>query len=129
MTPSQKIKHSILLLAECWGNIALPEVYVVNGENVDKLYEENDRDGNLQDARNEIRSSGTETGLSCEWSNHYDSDAVAAQMHDGSWVGWTYWHGGGKHGQPESIEWIDDAYALDCKEEQVTVTQRTFTKA
>ena len=126
MTPQQKLKHAILLKAVVFENIANPGP--INAANVDQLYEDNDQDWELQDARNEIRCSGTETGLKCDWSRNYESDAVAAQMPDGSWVGWTYWYGGGKHGEPEAVEWIAYAYDLACKEEQVTVTQRTFTK-
>jgi len=33
------------------------------------------------------------------------------------WVGWTYWYGGGKHGEPESVEWMEDAYFVGVKEE------------
>jgi hypothetical protein len=51
------------------------------------------------------------------------------QMPDGTWVGWTYWYGGGKHGEPSAMPWIEDAYNLDCKEERVMMTKRTFTKA
>lgn len=127
MTPQQKIKHLILVRRAALADELAP---VVTAENVDHLYdeaEEND-DGNLQDARSEIRCSGVETGLECDWSRHYESNAVAAQAPDGSWVGWTYWYGGGKHGEPEAIDWIEDAYDLSCIEEQKTVTVRTFTK-
>lgn len=129
MTPEQKIKHAILLLAAQRGNITLQEGQAITADNVDEIYDANDQNWELQDARNEMRASGTKTGLGCESSRHYESDAVAKQMPDGSWVGWTYWYGGGKHGEPEAVDWMDSAYNLDCKEEQVTVTQRTFTKA
>ena len=126
MTPQQKLKHAILLKAADFDNITLCEA--VTAANVDRLYEQKDLNWQLQDARNEIRCSGTETGLKCDWNRNYESDAVAAQMPDGSWVGWTYWHGGGKYGEPEAVEWIAHAYDLACEEKQVTVTQRTFTK-
>lgn len=127
MTPAQKIKHLILIRR---ADLADEPAPVVTAENIDQLFdeaEEND-DGNLQDARSEIRCSGVETGLECDWSRHYESDAVAAQAPDGSWVGWTYWYGGGKHGEPEAIDWIEDAYNLSCIEEQKMVTVRTFSK-
>lgn len=127
MTPEQKIKHLILNRRAELADESAP---VVTAENVDDLYEEaetND-DGNLQDARNEVRCSGIETNLGCDWSRHYESKAVAAQAPDGSWVGWTYWYGGGKHGEPEAIDWIEDAYDVACVEEQKIVTARTFTK-
>lgn len=127
MTPEQKIKHLILNRRAELADESAP---VVTAENVDDLYEEADinDDGNLQDARSEVRCSGIETGLKCDWSRHYESNAVAAQAPDGSWVGWTYWYGGGKHGEPEAIDWVEDAYDVACTEEQKMVTVRTFTK-
>ena len=81
-----------------------------------------------QDIQEEISECGVETGLDCEFSRYYDSEAVAAQMSDGTWVGWTYWTGGGKHGEPSSVPWIEDAYYVDCAEEEKMVVVRTFTK-
>lgn len=125
MTPQQKLKHLILNKAAEFGAIEIGEV---TAENVDELYDECEASGDIQDAKYEVRCSGTETGLQCDWSRHYESDAVAAKTPDGSWVGWTYWYGGGKHGEPEAIDWIEDAYDLDCVEEEKVVTVRTFTK-
>ena len=111
MTPQQKIKHAIIKLVSEWeddtGLLAS-----VTPQNVDEIYELLDEEDLVQDARNEFRCTGIETGLPCELSRHYESEAVAAQMPDGSWVGWTYWHGGGKHGEPEAIDWIEDAYGV-----------------
>jgi hypothetical protein len=126
MTPEQKIKHLILIKHAEWTKAPLPEV---NAGNVDALYDEtNGDDYELQDAINEVRCSGEETGLKCEWSRHYESDAVAAQAPDGSWVGWTYWHGGGKHGEPEAIDWMDSAYDVVVTGEQ-TIIKRIFARA
>lgn len=62
-----------------------------------------------------------ETDLPAEWDRNYESKSVAKQLYDGRWVGYTYWYGGGKHGSPEVIEWIDDAYYLDAEEVVTTV--------
>lgn len=126
MTPEQKLKHAILLCAVEMGNIN-PIETPVTAENVDALFDESNEGWELQDARNEMRSGQVETGINCEWSRHYESKAVAAQMPDGSWVGWTYWYGGGKHGEPGAIDWVDSAYDLICTEEVKTMTVRTFT--
>lgn len=124
MTPQQKLKHAILTVVARWSKQPLPEF---SADTIDAAYDAADEDY-LQDARNEVRSGQVKTGLDAEYSRHYESESVAAKMHDGSWVGWTYWFGGGKHGEPESIDWMDDAYALDCVEKQEMVTVRTFTK-
>lgn len=83
----------------------------------------------MSEGDNEVRCNyDCETNIRREYSRHYESMSVAKKMGDGSWVGWTYWYGGGKHGQPESIDWISDAYELDCKEEEKVVIVREFTK-
>lgn len=69
------------------------------------------------DVQEELRRGEVETGLSCDSSRHYSSKAVVAQMLDGSWVGWTYWFGGGKHGEPGSMPWMETAYSVIMREE------------
>lgn len=81
----------------------------------------------LHDIKSGFRSGTYETGIECDWSRHYESKAVATQMLDGSWVGWTYWYGGGKHGEPGAIEWIDGAYDVTVREETRVV--KVFEKA
>lgn len=125
MTPEQKLKWAILNKAAEFSKTPEP---AATESNVDGLYDAlREADGHW-DAQNEVRCSGTDTGLEAEYSRHYESDAVAAKMPDGSWVGWTYWHGGGKHSEPEAMDWMNSAYNLNCKEEEKTVTVRTFTK-
>lgn len=124
MTPEQKIKSAILAVVARWNKQAPA---ALSADNIDAVYGDADPD-HIQDAKEEIRGSGIETGLPCEWSRHYESKAVAAKMPDGTWVGWTYWYGGGKHGEPSAIDWMDDAYDLDCTEEEQVVTVRTFAK-
>ena len=103
------------------------ELPVITSENIDALYDEREED--WQDARDEVRCSGIETGIeSKQWSRHYECEEVTAQCPDGKWVGWTYWHGGGKYGVPSEVEWIDDAYDVDVVEEEKVVTVRTFTR-
>ena len=125
MTPEQKIKHAILvrdaeLIEE---ELDTPRI---TKDNIDELYDEN---ADLCDAEEEIRRGEVETGIPCDWSRHYESKSVAAKMPDGSWVGWTYWYGGGKHGEPYAVDWMELAYDLDCKEEEKLVIVQTFTKA
>lgn len=124
MTPEQKIKHAILQIIASWDEEPAPDV---TAENVDELYDAAD-ESYVQGARNEIRSGEYKTNLPCNLSNNYESEAVAARMPDGSWVGWTYWYGGGKHGSPEDMDWMDGAYGLDCAEEEKVVIVRTFKK-
>lgn len=94
MTPEQKIKHLILLKASEWDGEELGEV---NANNVDELYDRLVESDGHWDAKSEVRSGHVETDIECERSRHYESKSVASKMPDGSWVGWTYWYGGGKH--------------------------------
>jgi hypothetical protein len=125
MTPKQKIKHAIIAKTYEWMKKELP---FVTDDNIDELYDDLFENDDHWDAMNEIREGEVETDLPCEYSRHFETKSVAAKMPDGSWVGWTYYYGGGKHAEPEAIEWISCAYDLDCKEEKKTVIVRTFTK-
>lgn len=68
-----------------------------------------------------------ETDIDHDWSRHYEAKSVAKQLNNGKWVGYTYWFGGGKHGEPEAIDWIPDSYFLNC--EVKVVEKNFFTKA
>jgi hypothetical protein len=125
LTPEQKIKHAILERAREDDNIAYDAE--ITADNVDALYQKLEDDQLHWDYVSEMRGRGVDTGLKCEWSRHYESKAIAAKMPDGSWVGWTYWYGGGKHSEPEAIDWMNEAYDLDCKEEEKMLVVRTFT--
>lgn len=114
MTPTQKIKWLALAVAARWNGTSPPPYPC---ENVDDLYAEADVDDGMRDAINDVRCSGEETGLCTERAGYYENSAVAKQLPDGSWVGWTYWYGGGKHGEPESIPWMEDAYDVTAREE------------
>ena len=132
MTPVHLLKWAILRKAASWGQFELADD-PLTPEQIDALYEEHDKDWGLQDAREEIRASGTRTDVRdpTPWTrglDNYENQSSAMQAPDGTWVGWTYWYGGGKYAEPSAIPWLDYAYALSCEEKQVTITQRTFTK-
>lgn len=125
MTPEQKVKWLILQVAARFNKTNAPEYPC---ENVDQLYDSLVANDEHWDAKSEVRCSGIETGLECDYSRHYESSAVAMQMPDGSWVGWTYFYGGGKHSEPSAIEWMEHAYDVTCTEEEKVVVVRTFSK-
>lgn len=125
MTPEQKVKALILIRYRQWGNT----VPGLTKDTINVTWQKLQEMDNVRDAMNDVRSSGDNTGLpERQWSRNYESDEVGAKMPDGSWVGWTHWHGGGKHGEPEAIDWISDAYHIECKAEQKMVIVRTFAK-
>lgn len=126
MTPEQCIKHMIIALTDRWdGKETDP---LMSADDIESRYSELEESDAHWDAMSEVRCSGIETGLDCDYSRHYESDAVAAKAPNGQWVGWTYWYGGGKHGDPGSIDWMEYAYFVDCVEEEKVQVVRTFTK-
>lgn len=125
MTPEQKIKHAIINRSAEWNDEKPP---VIDINNVDDAYEELVEKDEHWDALYEMREGQVETNLPSESSRHYESKSVAMQAPDGTWVGWTYWYGGGKHAEPDAIDWIDVAYDLNCTEEEKVVVVREFTK-
>lgn len=126
MKPANKIRREIL----CWA--VRDDVFDCEGppetdEQVEEAYDSFVRTGDYWDYESEFRGGEVKTGLPCESSLHYESEAVAAKL-PGGWVGWTRWFGGGKHGSPGSIDWMEDAYDLECLEEERLVVVRTFKK-
>lgn len=128
-TAEQKVKYLVLGVHARFNDGEVAPLADLTGEEIDDAYQGLVDADEHWDAQSEVREGEFETGLKCDWSRHYESKAVAAKLPDGSWVGWTYWYGGGKHGEPEAIEWMDSAYDLTCTEEEKVVTVRTFSKA
>lgn len=124
MTPQQKLRWAVLAVEAGWAKLPAPEYPCPN---VDELYER--EDACHGDAKEEVRQGKEKTGLRTEYSRHYESRGVAMQMPDGSWVGWTYWYGGGKHGEPEAVDWMGYAYDVDFHEEEKLVVVRTFSRS
>lgn len=137
-TAPQKLMHYVMLRASDWepGILQLLQLWATNpsGEGIEAAYDtalEKFPDA-MQDAHSECREGQAKTELPVQADyrllRHYEAYSVAASMPDGSWVGWLYWHGGGKHGEPGGIDWVEDAYQLNVSEEERVVVVRTFTK-
>ena len=118
MTPTQKLKREIILKCRSWsGDAASGEFVPITDENVEALYNAagDDFPNCFYDAREEIRGGGERSGISKpNYSRHYESDEVALRCCDETWIGWTYWHGGGKHGEPSAVPWMEEAYDVVC---------------
>lgn len=128
MTPEQKIKYLMLAVSARWQKMPAPDYSAMTGDDIDAAYEALVSEDRHWDAKSETREGEVETGLPADGGRHYEAKAVAARLPDGSWVGWTYYYGGGKHSDPDSIDWMDDAYDLSCTEEVKTMTVRTFSQ-
>lgn len=121
MNAEQLIKKAIILRTIEMGYCTLEDRVNITEDNIEDIWDDCD----YYDAMYELRGGEVETNIEAPYSRYYESRSVAACV-DGEWVGWTYWYGGGKHGDPEAIDWVNYAYKLDCKEEQKVVTVRTF---
>ena len=124
-TPEQKIMLKVLhnVAGDIEGDTSFDEI---TSDNIDEVWEDNY--DLVRDELYEFREGEVETDLPTKSSRHYECHEVASQMVDGSWVGWTYWYGGGKHGCPEDMDWMTGAYNLDCVEEEKVMIVRTFNK-
>ena len=118
MTAAQKIKWKILL---GYGNEYLEEGVAITPEYIDESFAIAKKYICLS-----YRSEGIKTDLFAPYSRNYECEIVADEMPDGSWVAWPYWHGGGKHGDPGSIPWIEDAFEVETWE--TTKVVRCFRK-
>ena len=126
MTAEQAIKQQIMrnVSACTYTNFEYDPVNDIDSEwerlydtDLDSLYEA------LSDFRYDYQY---ETGLPCPSCRHYECKAVATMLDNGQMVGYNYWFGGGKHGEPSEVEWLDGAYFLDSHIETREV--RVFTK-
>lgn len=83
----------------------------------------------FQDSLSEIREGQIETEIRPESSRNYETKSVASNIF-GVWVGWTYFYGGGKHGDPDAAhDWVNNAYILDIvSEKEVVIVTREFKK-
>jgi len=86
------------------------------------------------DAESEFRYSGDEVsikGLEVDGGRHYEAKRVAKKIRDGSYISWVFYYGGGKHAQPEIIDWMreeDGASLVNCVETEKLVTVKDFSK-
>lgn len=137
MLASEKIKRTILFnflknnndIEEEDFDKKLLEIDVTNPEvNISELWDELEGKYYLQDDISEFREGQFTTQLPSQSSRHYEAIEVASKMFDNSYVGWTFWYGGGKYGCPDEVEWMDEAYELTLKEEEKVVTVRTWSK-
>lgn len=127
MNAQQLIKYDILcLLAKYNDSIDVTEM---TPEIINFLFEDDEIiEGIYENGLiDEVRNSGIETNIPAGYSRHYESKSVAKQIR-GQWVGWTYWYGGGKYSNTESIDWIENVYLLNCTEKEEVVITRNFEK-
>lgn len=86
----------------------------------DKRYESwIEREEILYGAIEEVRRSGTPTNNIVVEGRYYCSREVVKRITGlcRVFLAWTYYFGGGKYGEPDEVEWMDDCYLVKEKEE------------
>jgi hypothetical protein len=127
LTASQKIKVWIIKTACGLYDLSEPEFL---SDDFDEFYDDFSEEFQdaIQDAEYECRCGGVDCNLDLGiYSRHYEVDTKAHKMHDGSWVAWPYFYGGGKHGDPDSYDWVSAAKNVNCTEKEVVKIERDFT--
>lgn len=133
LTPQDYIHKGIIEEVLSWGDVTLNCELTL--KNASEIYNDPEEyftgvdypSDHIYESYQDYRSSGEECNILPKiYSRHYEVDYVVKEI-DGKWVGWNYWYGGGKHAEPEAIDWIGDAEFVKVQsEEVVTVVQRTF---
>lgn len=119
LTAEQYLKRAALNKMADWDEDYRPKMN--SAEEIETSFEDAEEVDDYWDALEDVRSDGQDTGFKTEYSRNYESKSIAAEVEPGIWVGWTYWYGGGKHGQPEEIEWMEHAYFVNVTTETRTV--------
>jgi hypothetical protein len=127
LTPTQLIKKLIVqnIIKHDRGDFG--QQPTETGEEIDAAFDLAVEKGIHWDWMNEVRDTGINTNLPAPYNRNYETE-IHAHLIDNQWVGFVYYFGGGKHGNPEEIEWMEDAFFLDCEEEEKVVVVRTFSK-
>lgn len=84
----------------------------------------------VREVINEFRESGEEIDDKVEQDRYYCYQDVSRKITglDDLYLGWTYYFGGGKYGEPEEVEWMEDCYLLKCKEVEETRIVKVYEK-
>tara|TARA_R110000772_G_scaffold249530_2_gene363975 strand:- start:89485 stop:89895 length:411 start_codon:yes stop_codon:yes gene_type:complete len=127
ITAPNAIKRELIELA----GLKIHGEILNTNEQIEACYSKNEQfdTGALQDTRNDFREGQEETGIQALFSRNCETKSVAYFLKDGTWVGWTYYYGGGKHSYADEIEWVENAYYLECDSVERVVEVKVFTKS
>ena len=130
MKAEYKIKRHILVHKDTPPGLSYDEMMLATAteEMIDELWDNCDLDDELY----EFRESGVDAafveGVMQPISRHYEIDVVYRRLVCGSFVGWFYYHGGGKHSEPEAYDWLSTSFNLNVVSER-KIVEYTFAKA
>ena len=136
LTPQDYINYQVLTeMLECGMELTLTRGIVLSLSNATEISEDLQEyiegsdypEDYFTNELNCLRESGDECNIPPkEYSRHYEVDYVVKEI-EGKWIGWNYWYGGGKYGEPDTIDWVSDSEFVEvASEDVVTVVKRTF---
>lgn len=127
ITAKQEAQRLILSQLGQWSQ----EAKLLDGipdDQIDSLWNEFSDD--LQDARNEVRHAGQEVSeitsrAHYSWERNYEVEVRVIKLVGSKGLAYNFMSGGGKHGEPESYPWWDEAWFVECTG-TVTIVRHTF---
>lgn len=125
LTATQEAQRLIL---KHWGNWQQIEELLapISGDQIESLWDKYSEE-DIQDAINEVRWHGDEvvginTRFHYSWGRHYDVEVRVISLNEGTGLAYNFVSGGGKHGEPESYPWWQEAWYVKCTGTKTVVT-------
>lgn len=112
MRKGLKFGYGYTLTDDDGQDIAVDEALLAQapGELLDSIFDENEHDDAINEARYEASDApGVAAWCHYSWSRNYEIDVKAFILSDGRALAFCEMSGGGKHGDPDSYPWVDEA--------------------
>lgn len=129
----EKYKEPIEVFRVKYNSLNLEDVNNFDEDKVIEFYEEVEYEkweDYIRDIVSDFRESGEEIDNKVEQDRYYCYQDVAKKItgSEDLYLGWTYYFGGGKHAQPDQVEWMEDCYLLTCREVEETRIIKIYEK-
>lgn len=124
----ERVKEAIDIFRLGTKEVKLEDVENFDEDKCEELYKETNYEtwigeGDIvREVINKFRESGEEIVDKVQQDRYYCYQEVAKKITGSKdlYLGWTYYFGGGKHAQPDQVEWMEDCYLLKCREVEET---------
>lgn len=129
----QEYKEPVEQFREKYKTLNVEKVYDFDEKELEEFYEEikyGEWEDYVRDVVSGFRYSGENIDDKVYEDRYYCYRDVATKITglDDLYLGWTYYFGGGKHAQPQEVEWMEDCYLLTCREVEETRIVKVYEK-